>query len=193
MNFNKAKITLTGCIGGLLMLTFSSCKSDSDKMKERSLEHISKISVIKDSKEYDDFLNENPNCLKDFTLAIQGDSIYTDQDLEEAMPYIFDAVYTTLDKQEEVMMADNRNNGTTQQLLLATSMYLLKIPYCTKVSQLQSMGRTLNVLTIPLLTQYNLSPIEMTIIRYSNDLLEKINARKAEIEQGNLYKSKYLK
>lgn len=176
----------------IVLIGLTSCKSDSEKMIDKCNAHIVALDSIHNKADFDKFLEIHPNCLRDFTMAITKDSIYAQQDLTEAMPHIFDAVYETFNKQEQIMLADCPNEPTTKAVLL-TGMYILKLPYCTKVSQIQEMTRNLNKVTLPIMTKYMPNQFEISVIQAGNNWMQKASIRKTEIEEGNLYNSLYLK
>ncbi len=176
----------------IVLIGLTSCKSDSEKMIDKCNAHIAALDSIHNKADFDKFLETHPNCLRDFTVAITKDSIYAQQDLLEAMPHIFNTVYETLNKQEKVMLADCLNEPTSKAVLL-NGMYILKLPYCTKVSQLQEMTRKLNNVTLSIVSKGTLTPFEMYIVQTGNDWMQKAIIRKTEIEEGNLYNSQFLK
>lgn len=176
----------------IILIGFTSCKSDSEKMIDKCNAHIAALESIHNKADFDRFLETHPNCLRDFTVAITKDSIYAQQDLAEAMPHIFDAVYETFNKQEKIMLADCPNEPTSKAVLL-NGMYILKLPYCTKVSQLQEMARNLNKVTLLITAKRSITPVEMYILETGNDWMQKATIRKTEIEEGNLYNSQFLK
>lgn len=108
------------------------------------------------------------------------------------MPHIFDAIYETFDKQEKMMLLDCPNEPTTKAVVL-TGIYMLKLPYCTKISQLQGMAQNLNQVTIPIVTKYMTNQFEMYVMQTGNEWMQKATIRKTEIEEGNLYNSQFLK
>lgn len=71
--------------------------------------------------------------------------------------------------------------------------YNLRLPYCTKVSELEMMLRNLNGVSIPLFTKYQPNQFEVTTIRMGNDWVQSTTVRKTEIEEGNLYNSQFLR
>lgn len=184
------KLFLMSLLTSLIGLT--SCKSDSDKMIEKCNAHIAALDSVHSKADFDRFMETHPNCLRPFLVAIKKDSIYSQQDLTEAMPHIFDAIYETFDKQEKMMLLDCPNVPTTKAVVL-TGMYILKLPYCTKVSQLQGMAQTLNQVTIPIVTKYMPNQFEMYVVQTGNDWMQKATIRKTEIEEGNLYNSQFLR
>jgi hypothetical protein len=173
------------------MIGFTSCKSDSAKMIEKCNAHIAAVDSIHNKADFDKFTATHPNCLGDFYAAIKKDSIYAKQDLTEALPQIFDAVYKTLDKQERVFLADCPNEPTAKAVTMI-GMYVLKLPYCTKVSQLQKMAQELNSTLVSMTATYSPSQFSITVINAGNEWLQKALIRKTEIEEGNLYDSQYL-
>ena len=90
------------------------------------------------------------------------------------------------------MLADCPNEPTSKAVLL-NGMYILKLPYCTKVSQLQEMARNLNKVTLLITAKRSITPVEMYILETGNDWMQKATIRKTEIEEGNLYNSQFLK
>lgn len=176
----------------IILFGLISCKSDSEKMIDKCNAQIAALDSIHNKADFDKFTANHSNCLKDFLSAVNKDSIYAQQDLTEAMPYIFDAIYETFDKQEKIMLLDCSNEPTAKVSTL-TAIYLFKLPYCTKVSQLQGMAQNLNQAIIPIATKYAPNPFEMFVIQAGNDWMQKAIIRKTEIEEGNLYNSQYLK
>ena len=176
----------------IIIIGFTSCKSDSERMIEKCNTHLAALNSIHTKSDFDNFLEKHPNCLLDFTTAIKKDSIYAEQDLTEAIPSMFNAVYATLDKQEYILLLDCPNEPANKAVIL-TAMYILKLPYCTKTTQLEEMVQNIHHTTFPILTKYMPNPIEMQVLKFQNEWMEKAIIRKREINAGNLYNSQFLK
>lgn len=176
----------------ITVVGLSSCKSDSEKLIEKCNAHIAALDSIHSKSDFDKFLETHPNCLNDFLAATRNDSIYAKQDISEAIPYVFNAIYETFDKQEEVLLSESPNDPTAKAIIL-TGMNVLKLPYCTKVSQLQRMAQELNRTTLPIVIKYMPNSFEMQVLKLGNDWIQSATIRKTEIEEGNLYNSQFLK
>ena len=176
----------------LFNIGFVSCKSDSEKMIEKCNRHLAALDSIQSKTDFDAFLKTHPKCLVDFLAAIRTDSIYADQDLTKALPYLFKAVYETFDKQEKVLLLDSPNEPATKSTILI-AMYMLKLPYCTEGSKLQNMTLNLNSTILPITAKFMPNSLEMEIMKQGNNWLQMAIIRKTEIEEGNLYASQFLK
>jgi hypothetical protein len=89
-------------------------------------------------------------------------------------------------------MQDSQSSLTTG-LVSLIGIYTFRLPYCTKVSQLELMLRNLNRLSMPIFTKYQPNQFEMMTLRMGNDWVQSATVRKTEIEEGNLYNSQFLK
>lgn len=87
-----------------LQLLLASCQSDSDKMIEKCKIHVAALDSIHSPGDFESFANNHRNGLRELVMAAKKDSIYTQQDLTEAMPQIFDAIYKHTEKQEWILM-----------------------------------------------------------------------------------------
>lgn len=170
----------------------NSHKSDSEKMIEKCMTHIAALDSIHSKLDFEVFLETHPNCLGDFLTAIRNDSIYANQDLTQALPYLFKAVYETIDKQEGFLLLECKE--PVAEIIVLVGMYTLKIPYCTKVSQLQYMAHNLDRVISLIAIKDMPNSFEAEAVRLANDCLYKpMMIRKTEIEEGNLYDSQFLK
>lgn len=176
----------------LALIGFTSCKSDSDKMIEKCNAHIAALDSVQSPKDFETFANNHRNGLRELVTAAKGDSIYSEQNLDEAIPQIFDAIYKHTEKQEWVLMQDPPSSLATG-LVTLIGVYTFRLPFCTKVSQLELMLRNLNRLSMPLFTKYQPNQFEMMTLRMGNDWVQSATVRKTEIEEGNLYNSQFLK
>ncbi|MDD6869282.1 MAG: hypothetical protein ACI30Y_07275 [Candidatus Limisoma sp.] len=176
----------------LALIGFTSCKSDSDKMIEKCNAYIAALDSINNSEDLKEFANAHKDGLGDLVAAAKGDSIYSEQNLDEAKPIIFDAIYKNSEKLEYVLMQDSQSSLTTG-LVSLIGIYTFRLPYCTKVSQLELMLRNLNRLSMPIFTKYQPNQFEMMTLRMCNDWVQSATVRKTEIEEGNLYNSQFLK
>lgn len=187
---NRTKLLAIFLLAALFSLT--SCKSDSDKMIEKCNAHISALDSIHSPGDFESFANTHRNSLKDLVAAAKKDSIYSQQDLTEAMPQVFDAIYKHTEKQEWVLIQD-RPSSLGTGLLTLIGIYTFRLPFCTKVSQLEFMLQNLNRLSMPLFTKYQPDQFDMAVLRMGNEWVQSANVRKTEIEEGNLYNSQFLK
>ena len=148
----------------LALIGFTSCKSDSDKMIEKCNAYIAALDSINNSEDLKEFANAHKDGLGDLVAAAKGDSIYSEQNLDEAKPIIFDAIYKNSEKLEYVLMQDSQSSLTTG-LVSLIGIYTFRLPYCTKVSQLELMLRNLNRLSMPIFTKYQPNQFEMMTLR----------------------------
>lgn len=176
----------------IALIGFASCKSDSDKMIEKCNAHIAALDSVQSPKDFETFANNHRNGLRELVTAAKGDSIYSEQNLDEAIPQIFDAIYKHTEKQEWVLMQDTPSSLATG-LVTLIGVYTFRLPFCTKVSQLELMLRNLNRLSMPIFTKYQPNQFEMMTLKMCNDWVQSATVRKTEIEEGNLYNSQFLK
>lgn len=177
----------------LALIGFSSCKSDSDKMIEKCNAYIAALDSVQSLADFEKFIEGHKNSFMDLTKAAKRDSIYSEQNLDEAIPIIFDALYKHTEKQEWAVMQEHTPNTTASTVMALIIVYNLRLPYCTKVSELEMMLRNLNRLSMPLFTKYHPNQFEMMTLRMGNDWVQSATVRKTEIEEGNLYNSQFLK
>lgn len=170
---------------------FASCKSDSEKMINKCNTHIAALDSVHSTGDFENFANNHRESLRELVTAAKKDSIYSQQDLTEAMPHIFDAIYKHTEKQEWVLMQE-RPSSLASGIVTLIGIYTFRLPFCTKVSQLQTMLQNLNRVSMPLFTKYQPNQFEMAALRMGNDWVQSATIRKTEIEEGNLYDSKFL-
>ena len=166
----------------LLITGCDSFKSDSDKMIEKCNDYTLDLILVQTKSDWDAFNNKHPYDFLEFYKALHKDSIYANQNLDKAMPHIFEAMYMTYDKMEKVVVKPSSSDDPLTWIIVFG---MRKLGYCTQTSQIDEMVKELNRETFR--RQYSQYSLNL-----GNSLIEMAIRRKKEIQTGNLYNSEFL-
>lgn len=170
----------------IFILSCSSCKSDADKMIEKCNAFMIDLETVHSYSSFIHFTEKHSDDIKSLKKAALRDSIYSQQNIEDAMPHIFESLHKYSVKEVETYIRDNDfDDAWLLKFLYIVSKYSSRLPYCTKVSQLESMVDDLKFL-------YMSSQMDNAIEPTLRLFLLAAKGRRYEIGEGNLYDSAQL-